>query len=173
MHVTFPNIETTPQIVVMCRMASTIWNETYKDLLPREQIDYMLDMFFTPEIIKNQIARERYTYRFINADGVLEGFFGTCPRLEGDSLFLSKIYLLEKARGKGLFRAAMHDIVRQAGSHGLASIRLHVNKNNLRAINAYIRFGFRITESDVFDIGRGYVMDDHIMEYEIGPGMDS
>ena len=36
----------------MCRMASTIWNEAYKDLLPREQIDYMLDMFFTPEIIK-------------------------------------------------------------------------------------------------------------------------
>ena len=66
----------------------------------------------------------------------------------------------------------MHDIVRQAGSRPCFHT-LHVNKNNLRAINAYIRFGFRITESDVFDIGRGYVMDDHIMEYEIGPGMDS
>jgi len=30
-----------------------------------------------------------------------------------------------------------------------------------------IRFGFNIVESDVFTIGGGYVMDDHILEYVI------
>jgi len=136
-------------------------------MLSKEQLDYMLELFFTPGFIEKQISGEGYDYRFVLQNGIPVGFFGVCPRLEGNSLFLSKIYLLQEYRGKGLFEAAMDRIVLLARRENLPAIRLHVNKNNHRAIKAYIRFGFQITESDVFDIGRGYVMDDHVLEYVI------
>ena len=169
MNPTFTRIRTPEQINHLSKMARVIWNEAYIKMLSKEQLDYMLDLFFTPGIIEKQITREGYDYRFVLAGGLPVGFFGVCPRLEGNSLFLSKIYLLKEYRGTGLFEASMDRIVHIARLSGLPVIRLHVNKNNHRAINAYIRFGFQITESDVFDIGRGYVMDDHILEYVI-PG---
>ncbi|MDD2289103.1 MAG: GNAT family N-acetyltransferase [Bacteroidales bacterium] len=167
MKVDFPIITTGEQIARLCQMASLIWREAYRDMLPREQIHYMLDLFFKPSVIEKQIAGENYTYCFINTGGVDAGFFGICPRLEGNALFLSKIYLMCEYRGSGLFDQTTHEIVRLARLHGLPAVRLHVNKNNTRAIKAYIRFGFNIVESDVFTIGGGYVMDDHILEYVI------
>jgi diamine N-acetyltransferase len=165
MNVTFTHIRTPEQVNALCNMARVIWNEAYARMLSREQLDYMLELFFTPGVIEKQITQEAYDYRFVLTNGISVGFFGVCPRLEGNSLFLSKIYLLKEHRGQGLFEASMDRIVDIARRYGLPAIRLHVNKNNHRAINAYIRFGFQITESDVFDIGRGYVMDDHILEY--------
>ncbi len=167
MHITFTPIRTTEQIKDLCQMAHIIWHEAYVNMLSSEQLRYMLDLFFTPRVIEKQIKKEKYVYRFVLANGIRAGFFGVCPRLEGNALFLSKIYLLKEFRGSGLFEASMEQIVRLAGEYDLPAIRLHVNKNNHRALKAYIRFGFQITESDVFDIGRGYVMDDHILEYVI------
>ena len=40
---------------------------------------------------------------------------------------------------------------------------LNVNKNNDRAISAYVRNGFVVREAVVVDIGGGFVMDDYIM----------
>ena len=40
---------------------------------------------------------------------------------------------------------------------------LSVNKRNAKAIAAYQKNGFGITESVVTDIGNGFVMDDFIM----------
>ncbi len=167
MRVIFTNIRTGEQINNLCKMAHLIWNEAYANMLAKEQREYMLEMFFTPAVIENQIKKEGYVYRFVLTDDIPVGFFGVCPGLEGNSLFLSKIYLFKEHRGKGLFEKCMDQIVLVARHYALPAIRLHVNKNNHRAINAYIRFGFQITESDVFDIGRGYVMDDHILEYVI------
>ena len=41
---------------------------------------------------------------------------------------------------------------------------LQVNRGNTQAIAAYRKYGFRIVESRVFDIGHGFVMDDYVME---------
>jgi len=49
-------------------------------------------------------------------------------------------------------------------THGTPVLRLQVNRGNTQAIRAYEKYGFRIVESRVFDIGEGFVMDDHVME---------
>jgi ribosomal protein S18 acetylase RimI-like enzyme len=40
---------------------------------------------------------------------------------------------------------------------------LAVNKHNPKAVAAYQRNGFRVTESVVTDFGGGFVMDDYLM----------
>jgi ribosomal protein S18 acetylase RimI-like enzyme len=46
----------------------------------------------------------------------------------------------------------------------MARMRLQVNRGNAQAIRAYRKYGFVVVESRVFDIGDGFVMDDHVME---------
>jgi RimJ/RimL family protein N-acetyltransferase len=44
---------------------------------------------------------------------------------------------------------------------------LTVNKNNIKAINAYYKAGF-FKESDIVtDIGDGYIMDDFVMAFKL------
>jgi ribosomal protein S18 acetylase RimI-like enzyme len=50
-----------------------------------------------------------------------------------------------------------------ARGHDCATLMLAVNKHNRNAIAAYNKYGFRIAESVVKDIGGGFVMDDYIM----------
>jgi ribosomal protein S18 acetylase RimI-like enzyme len=42
-----------------------------------------------------------------------------------------------------------------------------VNKRNRNAIAAYEKYGFRIVDSVVKDIGGGFVMDDYIMSKDV------
>lgn len=77
---------------------------------------------------------------------------------------LSKLYLHQSQRGKGIARTAMQKIIQIRDSYHLPTIRLTVNKYNLQSIAAYEALGFKCTGEDVFDIGGGYVMDDYILE---------
>ena len=60
----------------------------------------------------------------------------------------------------------MH-VVDCARSNGSEKVYLTVNKHNATAIRAYERAGFVRTDSKVFDIGSGYVMDDYIYTFKI------
>jgi diamine N-acetyltransferase len=51
----------------------------------------------------------------------------------------------------------------QARRKGAIEVWLQVNKKNRQAIAAYEKAGFRIAEEAVFDIGKGFVMDDFLM----------
>ena len=57
----------------------------------------------------------------------------------------------------------MDEFERVALEHKLPALRLNVNKYN-PTIDIYEHLGFRIIESEVNDIGKGYVMDDYVME---------
>ena len=84
-----------------------------------------------------------------------------------DYLFLSKLYLKKEFRHRGIGRAAFDKIKELAKNFGYSSIRLTVNKNNKKTINAYLKYRFAIIDKAVTDIGNGFVMDDYIMSYTI------
>jgi ribosomal protein S18 acetylase RimI-like enzyme len=54
-----------------------------------------------------------------------------------------------------------------AVSRGAKTVHLFVNKNNLKAIVAYERFGFIKAEAVVTAIGGGFVMDDYRMVLDL------
>ena len=88
-------------------------------------------------------------------------------RLDGADCKLDKLYVHPDQQRQGIGRALLHavqDWARQQQAHRLW---LQVNRGNTQAIAAYQKYGFRIIESRVFDIGNGFVMDDHIMEHAL------
>lgn len=150
------------QIAELANLASEIWHEYWTCILSNEQIDYMVEKFQSEDAIRKQIAEENYTYYFIVKDSEKAGYIGVSDKKE--YLFLSKLYIKKNYRHQGLGHKAFEEITK----FGFDRIQLTVNKYNKNTINAYLKYGFKIIDSVVTDIGSGFVMDDYIMEYKKG-----
>jgi len=144
-------------------LAAGIWREHYTPMIGAAQVDYMIKKFQSREAISHQIEKEGYRYYLIkNCDGDWVGYVGLI--LRDDEIFLSKLYVDSKERGRGYGRGAMEFIEKIARESGLSRITLTVNKGNKNSIGAYKKFGFVVAEDIVTDIGEGFVMDDYRME---------
>ena len=142
-----------------------LWHSAYDGLLGEAQVEYMTQKFQSAAAIAEQTEKENYIYFFI-ADGDREIGYCAVRPLE-DSLFLSKLYLEEECRGRGVGQRALAQVCAIARRLALPRVWLTVNKGNARAIRAYEKFGFVRTDSTVTDIGGGYAMDDYIYEYAV------
>ena len=151
-------VETT-DIKLLAKLASKIWHEYWPCLLSEDQINYMVKNFQSEEAISEQIKNECYQYYFLIQNKEIIGYTGISNKK--DYLFLSKLYILKDYRHKGFGKIAFEKIKKL----GFNKIRLTVNKYNTNAYNAYLKYGFKVIDSVVTDIGSGFVMDDYIMEY--------
>lgn len=151
-------------ITKLAALASKIWHEYWTEILTESQIEYMLENFQSVNAIEKQLAEEHYNYYFISDENNENiGYFGISNK--ENYMFLSKLYLSEEYRRKGIGKAAFEKIKQLAAKENLTTIRLTVNKYNTNTINAYKKWGFIITDAVITDIGSGFVMDDYIMEY--------
>ena len=81
-------------------------------------------------------------------------------------VFLSKFYVLQSERGRGVGKALMDNIVAIAGQHKRPRIWLTCNKHN-PSLSVYKKMNFIIIDEVVTDIGGGYVMDDYVLEKKL------
>lgn len=151
-------------IQIVQTLAKEIWNEHYRKILSQEQIEYMLDLFYSTEKIQEEISNG-YSWELVFYNSLPVGFM--CLKFESEKVHLSKIYLHSDVRGKGLGKELIQHAIELAQEKNYFAIYLNVNKYNTDSIEFYKRLGFQIIEEGVFDIGNGYVMDDYIMEKNI------
>lgn len=164
MEVKFIRIEDFEGQRALEALAHEIWNEYFPPIIGQAQVDYMLEKFSSLEAIQRQ-TQEGYQYYFITQSGETAGYLTI--KIDGDELFLSKLYIKAEHRGSGLGRLAMQFIRRQAENSASKYIRLTVNRDNASSIKAYEKMGFKTIEEKVMDIGSGFVMDDFIMRLEL------
>lgn len=148
----------------LAQLGNDIWREHYLDILGESQVDYMLEKFQSENAIKEQI-KEGYEYYFIKEDSESIGYIGLLEKT--DSLFLSKLYIKQEFRSKGIGKKAFNFVCRKCREAGLNKIVLTVNKNNTDSIAFYEKIGLKKTDSAVCDIGGGFVMDDYIYTYSM------
>ena len=162
MAVEFKIVDNKKAIAQVAKLAKDIWNQHYLPMIGNEQVDYMLDKFQSESAIEQQIA-EGYKYYIIldkeNENQIESGYFSIKDK--GEKLFLSKLYVLDYCRGKGIGKQGINFI---KSSFDNPVIQLTVNKNNSDSIAFYKKVGFKIVDDVVTDIGNGFVMDDYIME---------
>jgi ribosomal protein S18 acetylase RimI-like enzyme len=167
MDVQIKPVTTDSEIEIIAGLAKIIWNDHYADIIGLDQVAYMLGKYQTTKAIKSQIDKEGYEYFLIVSGERAVGYLGIIPR--HNELFLSKLYILNFERGKGLGHAGMEFLIAKCKANGSDFITLTVNKNNLDAILAYEKMGFEKYGEVVSDIGSGYVMDDYLMRFRINP----
>ncbi|WP_158409034.1 GNAT family N-acetyltransferase [Endomicrobium proavitum] len=154
-------VKTENLINIVSSLANEIWNEHYSGIVPKPQIDYMLERFQSASAISKQISSQNYLYYLLQADGGYQGYFAILPKT--GELFLSKIYIKVQSRKKGYGKESVTFIKETAKKLNLKQITLTVNKNNLSSIEAYKKIGFIIADSIKSDIGSGFYMDDYLM----------
>jgi ribosomal protein S18 acetylase RimI-like enzyme len=138
-----------------------VWPQTYASILTPAQIDYMLDMMYSPASLQKQLA-DGADY-MICYDGDEPAGFASLEGGEGGKFKLSKLYVLPNQQGKGTGRFLIDYIANIATQRGGSVLQLQVNKQNA-AQHFYKKLGFTVAREAVFEIGNGFVMDDYIME---------
>ncbi len=150
------------QVKQIAKLAKEIWQEHYVAIIGQEQVDYMIERFQSEAAITDQTQNAGYEYFLLKSLGGDVGYISF--HKEEKALFLSKIYIAKRFRGRGYARKVfqmLEDICRR---DGLNKIWLTVNRNNNNSINTYESLGFEKSGTQIADIGGGFVMDDYIME---------
>ena len=165
MPITVEHVTTKAGFAEVGRLAAEIWTQHYTPIIGAEQVEYMLSHFQSAVEIERQTNAEGYTY-LIARDGCTTcGYAAARP--EGDGIFLSKLYVRDSARRRGVGQSLLSGI-RDIFPGKDAFVTLTVNKHNHASIQAYMRMGFVIDCMLAQDIGGGYIMDDYHMTRRLG-----
>lgn len=142
-------------------LAHQIWPASYQDILAPEQLDYMLELFYSPDALEQQIMQLHH--RFIIAEIDLEevGFASYSP-VNSATWKLHKLYVLPGLQGKGIGRALVDMVEEEVRTHNGAHLILNVNKQN-KAIRFYESLGYKMEKEETINIGHGFFMDDYVM----------
>lgn len=152
-----------PQDVdAVCALARMVWQATYPALISQPQIDAMLADRHTADRILPQLDDPNHGWWVARQDRTLVGF--THAELDRTACKLDQLYVHPQHQRQGIGTALLQRVEDWARQRQARRLWLQVNRGNTQALAAYRKYGFCIVESRVFDIGNGFVMDDHVME---------
>jgi len=141
------------------------WPITYGAILSKEQLDYMLDLFYSDEALTLQYNKKEQLFYMIYEDQTNNiGFIGIEHHYNGEAVTkIHKIYLLPETQGKGIGKKVIDEIGILALNNNSKTLLLNVNRFNT-ALGFYKKIGFEVKEEVDIEIGNGYLMEDYVME---------
>jgi GNAT superfamily N-acetyltransferase len=160
------------ELDVVRRLAHEIWPAAYQEMISVEQIRYMLERMYAPDELRQEMVVRGVKYVLLESAGSPCGYMAWEFVPNDRSFFLHKLYLKTELHGRGAGAASLRWLEQQAEKENVTCIRLRVNRNNHRAIRAYLRAGFTFGHDLCSDIGGGFVMDDHVMVKKLAQSGD-
>ena len=151
-------------IAIINDLANCIWPRAYKDILSADQMEYMLDLIYSPSSLKKQLKDLHHKFIIVYEDKIPVGFASYSLKINTKDIFrLHKIYILQSQQGKGVGKFLLDKIIADITPSGAKFIELNVNRNNT-ALHFYKKLGFKIIAEEDIDIDNGYFMNDYVME---------
>lgn len=143
-------------------LARAIWPVTYGAILIPEQLEYMLDTFYNSEALQLQMKLGQEFFILEVAETSV-GFAAVAINEKPHAAKLHKLYIMPHEQGKGWGKALVDYVSQYAISNAQKTLFLNVNRFN-SALNFYQKLGFEIVETIDIPIGRGFFMEDYIMQ---------
>lgn len=110
------------------KLAFEIWPVTYGSILSKQQLDYMLDLFYSEPALRQQMQNHQF---FIGFYGGKAAAFASVGHTSEEHVFkLHKLYLSTALQGKGLGKVLVDYIIEIVKSNGGTDLLLNVNRNN-------------------------------------------
>lgn len=151
---------TTQDVSSIQKIANETWHTVYLDMIGREQIEYMLGLFYKTDVLTEQITTRDQIYLLLveNDTPIAFASYGKI-----DSGYkLHKLYCLPSKLGNGYGKQLLIAVEQEVRELGCNNLELAVNRNN-PAQRFYTREGYSIKEEIDLDIGNGFFMNDYIM----------
>ena len=143
------------------------WPNTYGSILSKEQIDYMLDLFYSEKTLLENLNEKGHHFLLVNEGKVCLGFASYEHNyLNQNCTRLHKIYLLPEAQGKGAGKVLIEAVENLAKKNQSVVVSLNVNKFN-KAISFYKKIGFEVVSDEEILLEHGYKMEDYKMEKKL------
>lgn len=146
-------------IPIIYQLAEKIWYDHYSSIITTEQIEYMLDKFYSPEALEKLMKNGQMFYLIQDENENSIGYLAVTETQTGH-WFMNKFYIATESQGKGIGAEILNQWENLTQPKELS---LQVNRKNYKSINFYFKTGFVIKEVADFDIGNGFSMDDFIM----------
>ncbi|MBN8859971.1 MAG: GNAT family N-acetyltransferase [Sphingobacteriales bacterium] len=154
-------------ILLIRALTFKIWPETYGAILSREQMDYMLEMMYSPSSLEKQMLEQGHNFIIAYENDRAIGFASyACKENNSAAYKLHKIYVLPNLQGKGVGKKLIDHIIRSILPLGAKTLELNVNRYNT-ARTFYEKQGFEIIKTEDIAIGNGYFMNDYVMEKKL------
>lgn len=148
-------------------LAYEIWPGTYGHILSKEQLDYMLDAFYSTQTLLKNATEKNHQFMLVIENGKHLGFISFEHQYEnGPVTRIHKIYVLPETQGRGIGKMLIEKIEILARENHSERLSLNVNRYN-SAQEFYKKLGFEITLEEDIEIGRGYLMEDYRMKKKL------
>ena len=124
-------------------VALPTWKATYPDMVPPEQIEYILETFYSPTAIR-ELFEQGWKTVLAEKNGQVVGF--ACyfrKEGEGNIYRLERLYVLPTSQGDGAGSKLLDAVLQKSLAEGASIIELNVNRKN-PAVDFYRRKGFEI-----------------------------
>ena len=121
----------------------------------------MHNLMYSTHELERQM-QDGHTFFIAENGNEAVGFAGTSP-VEGGIYKLHKLYVLPSMHGKGLGEMLLKKVEQFAAEQQANRLILGVNRNN-RAFGFYQRQGFTVQHEVNLDIGKGFFMNDFILQ---------
>lgn len=155
-------------IPVIRQIARNTWNDAYSSILTEEQSEYMLDWMYSNDSLKDQIKNKNHVFLLVKGSyDEYVGFASYELNYQDKPITkIHKIYILPEYQHQGVGNALVSRIAEIAESNSNKALQLNVNKHN-KALEFYKSLGFDVIASECIDIGKGFIMDDYILEKKL------
>ncbi|MCD7971668.1 MAG: GNAT family N-acetyltransferase [Candidatus Azobacteroides sp.] len=152
--------------VLINRLASDVWYHTYLGIHTREQLEYMFEKMYHPDVLARQMKSGQLFFIGYREHAPM-GYI-CIEQQEAHFFYLHKLYVLPAFQGTGagkfLFEAAVNQITEIHPDKCI--MELNVNRQN-KAIRFYEKMGMTIVRENDEEIGEGFVMNNCFMRLEI------
>ncbi len=153
------------QIKTITELAEEIIPEYYSSFLPMEHVRFFINTYQTETAINKQL-KNGFEYYLINESDTSIGYLGL--ERKKDTLVLSKIYVLNPYRGKGIGTQLLDLTHKRAALSNASTIELLVVKQNEKAIRFYKKNGFTTSEIISHKYESGFVVEEYLMRKHLG-----
>lgn len=145
------------------KIAHETWPETFKKILSKEQIDYMLKWMYDFDQLKKQI-NDGYLFYLLTKNQEDCGFIGIELNYPSRGILkIHKLYIRPVYQGIGIGKKLVDKAKEIALQNEIKRISLNVNRFNA-SLDFYRKMGFDCIKEEDIDIGNGYLMEDYVLE---------
>jgi ribosomal protein S18 acetylase RimI-like enzyme len=148
-------------------LAGEIWRRHYAGMISAAQIEYMLAQRYGGAVLRDELERASIWWDKLLVDAALAGYASYFVTANPGEMKLDKLYVHHDWQRRGYGAMLLDRVLAVASAYGARTLTLTVNKANRAALAAYEKYGFRIVDAVVKDIGGGFVMDDYVMSRDV------
>ena len=160
---------------IVADLAAITFRAHYPTILPREQIEYMLERMYSTIALRRQRQEGHVFLLGLHAgEPVAYASFGISAEDQAEGQ-IHKLYIMPEHQGRGIGQRLIQHITDRLLHMDRCRLVLTVNRGNISALNFYFKMGFTIRSVVDTGIGGGFTLNDFVMTKRLNtaPGRDS